>query len=128
MLRSLWIKLRNWPIHLLKCSGCLKMKIQQNQGNGISADRSERSGQAGRLGSDSEIKGTRSRQVGLDRVDVSRAGEAAASLVESTMQQRQERVTALAVKFQSGSYTPNLANLSQSILDHDMDADPVYAG
>jgi hypothetical protein len=104
------------------------MKIQQNQGNGISADRSERSGQAGRLGSDSEIKGTRSRQVGLDRVDVSRAGEAAASLVESTMQQRQERVTALAVKFQSGSYTPNLANLSQSILDHDMDADPVYAG
>ncbi len=104
------------------------MKIHQQQGNNLSTDRSERSSQAGRLGTDSDIRGTRSRQVGLDRVDVSRVGETAASLVESTMQQRQERVAALAAEFRSGTYAPNLGNLSQSILDEDLDTAFTYVG
>jgi anti-sigma28 factor (negative regulator of flagellin synthesis) len=103
------------------------MRIHQQQTSSIAADRSERAGLTGRLGPDSDISGTRSRQVGLDRVDVSRVGEAAASLVETTMQQREERVAVLAAKFQSGSYNFNLASLTQAILEHDTDTDPAYA-
>jgi hypothetical protein len=54
-------------------------------------------------------------------------GETAAGLIEHTMQERQERVSALATQFQAGNYSLNLGNLSQSILDHDMETDPSYA-
>jgi len=102
------------------------MKIHQQHGNRISADQSERASQTERFGSDTSTSGSRSRQVGLDRVEVSRVGETAAALIESTMQQRQERVAALANQFQAGNYSLNLANLSQSILDHDSETDPSY--
>jgi anti-sigma28 factor (negative regulator of flagellin synthesis) len=101
------------------------MKIHQQQANGISADRSERSGPLGRIDSDNSTNG--SRQVGLDHVEVSRVGKTAAALIEHTMQQRRERVSALAAEFQEGTYHLNLANLSQSILDYDSEIDPAYA-
>ncbi len=104
------------------------MKIHQQQQNGISAERSERARQIDRLGSDGTTGEYRSRQVGLDRVDVSHVGETAAGLVENTMQERQQRVAALAAQFQAGNYQPNLANLSHAILDHDSDTDLSYAG
>ena len=100
------------------------MKIQQN---GVSTERGERSRQTGRIGSEPGSSDYRTRQVGLDRVDVSRVGETAASLVDQTMQERQERVSALAAQFQAGSYAPNLANLSNSILDHDSEPELDHA-
>lgn len=100
------------------------MKIQQN---GISTERGERSRQTSRIGSEPGSSDYRTRRVGLDRVDVSRVGETAASLVDQTMQQRHERVSALAAQFQAGSYVPNLASLSNSILDHDSELDLSHA-
>ena len=104
------------------------MKIHHQQGKGISSDRSERSGEIGRLGSDSSVSSSRSRQVGLDRIDVSQLGGTAAALVEQTMQTRQERISALAAHFQAGNYSLDLPKLSESILDHDSDIYPSYAG
>jgi len=74
------------------------------------------------------MSGSKSRQVGLDRVDVSHLAETAARFVDSSLQSRQERVATLSSHFRSGGYTVNLASLSQAILDHDMESDPAYVG
>jgi hypothetical protein len=71
---------------------------------------------------------SRFQQVGLDRIEMSRTGEMAAALVTQTMQSRQERVAGLASQFQAGTYTPNLTNLSNAILNEDTDPSEVYGG
>lgn len=103
------------------------MKVHQ-QGSGVAADRSERSAQRERLGSDLGSQEFKARQIGMDRVEVSHVGETAAGLVGSSMHDRQARVAALSAQFQSGGFKVNLETLSQSILDHDIEPDISNAG
>jgi anti-sigma28 factor (negative regulator of flagellin synthesis) len=103
------------------------MRIHQ-QKTDLSTDRSEQSRSTGRAGSEVSGGETRTRQVGLDRVDVSRTGETAASMIEKTWQERQSRVAQLAKTFQAGNYTPNLSTLSLAIVDHDSEVGLSYAG
>ncbi|MEO8099786.1 MAG: flagellar biosynthesis anti-sigma factor FlgM [Acidobacteriota bacterium] len=103
------------------------MKID-NRGQNVSTDRSERAAQADRLDAGNGARGFAARQVGLDRVDISHAAHTAARLVETTMHSRLERVSRLASQFQSGGYQPNMAKVSEAILNDDTNAEASYAG
>jgi hypothetical protein len=100
------------------------MKIQPNGSPGSGqVEQSQNAKRLDRLDIAPNQTGSRSSQVGLDRIDVSNVGETASRVMQEAGAQRSSTVSALAQLYQSGQYTTNPRQLSQTIIDHDLEPD-----
>jgi anti-sigma28 factor (negative regulator of flagellin synthesis) len=100
------------------------MKIQNNGLPANQVEQSQSAKQSGRLGAGSQQEGSSTtRQVGLDRVEVSNIAETASRVLAASGEGRAQQVATLAQLYQSGKYSVNANQLSQAIIEHDLQPD-----
>jgi anti-sigma28 factor (negative regulator of flagellin synthesis) len=98
------------------------MKIQQN-GQGNQVDQSQAAKQTARTDTASQQTGSNARQVGLDRIELSHVAETASRVLAHSGAARGQKVAALEQVYQAGQYSVNPKQLSEAIINHDLETD-----
>jgi anti-sigma28 factor (negative regulator of flagellin synthesis) len=103
------------------------MKIQQHGFGDNQVGQSNSAQQTDRLGDSGGSQGSNSRQIGLDRVEVSNLADTVSRVMGQAGDQRAARIGQIAQIYQSGNYQVNASSLTSAIINHDSEPDTANA-